>query len=178
MTEGPEFSHTIKIRPLPAAPLTLEANAEERSALARRFGLETLGHLRAVLTLEERGGAVHVTGTVHAVFTQACAVSGETLHQTLDDPIALRFVAESQGAAPFAPGAEIELDSDALDELFFTGEFIDVGEAVAQSLALAIDPYAKGPNADDARQSAGILRDDSPPPAGPLAEALAALAKK
>jgi len=43
-----------------------------------------------------------------------------------------------------------------LDEIEYTGTHIDLGEAVAQSLALAIDPFLTGPNADAARKSAGI----------------------
>ena len=48
---------------------------------------------------------------------------------------------------------------------------LDVGEAVAQSLALAIDPFAVGPDAERARQQAGLLDEGQ---AGPFA-ALAAL---
>ncbi|QYU69205.1 hypothetical protein J4558_03410 [Leptolyngbya sp. 15MV] len=51
----------------------------------------------------------------------------------------------------------------------------DLGEAVAQSLGLAIDPYAVGPEAEAARREAGIASDDVP--SGPLAEALRALRK-
>ena len=50
---------------------------------------------------------------------------------------------------------------------------IDPGEAVAQSLALAIDPFAEGPGAEEARRRAGILSESA---AGPFA-ALAALKK-
>ena len=46
----------------------------------------------------------------------------------------------------------------------------------AQTLALAIDPYAEGPDADATREKAGIKSDDAP--SGPLAEALGAALKK
>ncbi len=49
----------------------------------------------------------------------------------------------------------------------------DLGEAVAQSLALAIDPYAVGPSAEQARKDAG-LGDEAA--SGPFA-ALAGLKK-
>ena len=48
------------------------------------------------------------------------------------------------------------LDADALDEIPFSGTQFDVGEAVAQSLALAIDPFATGPGAERVRES-GLL---------------------
>ena len=84
-----------------------------------------------------------------------------------------RFVPE--GEPSDEPDIEIELDADELDEIEFSGESFDLGEAVAQSLGLAIDPYAEGPNADAARKEAGITGDDAP--SGLLAEALAALKK-
>ena len=70
---------------------------------------------------------------------------------------------------------EIELAADDLDEIEYSGITFDLGEAVAQSLGLAIDPYAEGPNADATRKAAGISSDDEP--SGPLAEALKALKK-
>ena len=72
-----------------------------------------------------------------------------------------------------SPDEEVELLADELDEIPFTGDSFDLGEAVAQTLALAIDPYAEGPQAERARAEAGIVTDDAP--AGPLAAALAAL---
>ena len=60
-----------------------------------------------------------------------------------------------------------------LDEIPFEGHVFDLGEAVAQSLALAIDPYAVGPNAEQARKDAGIGDEAA---SGPFA-ALAALKK-
>ena len=70
--------------------------------------------------------------------------------------------------------AEIELGADDLDEIEYSGTQFDLGEAVAQSLALAIDPFAVGPGAEEARQRAGIVGEEA---SGPFA-ALAALKKK
>ena len=61
-----------------------------------------------------------------------------------------------------------------MDEIFYEGDSFDLGEAVAQSLALAIDPFACGPDADRVRQEKGLSADDQP--SGPFA-ALAALKK-
>ena len=48
----------------------------------------------------------------------------------------------------------------------------DLGEAVAQSFGLALDPYATGPDAETTRRDAGIVAESAP--SGPFA-ALAAL---
>ena len=75
---------------------------------------------------------------------------------------------------PGAEGAsedEIEITADDCDEIEYEGMTFDLGEAVAQSLGLAIDPFAEGPEADAARQKHGLAGEEA---SGPFA-ALAAL---
>ena len=91
-----------------------------------------------------------------------------SLPVTIDEPLALRFVPETE-----VTEEELELEESMLDEIPYSGNAFDLGEAVAQSLALAIDPYAVGPNAEQARKDAGLLDEAA---AGPFA-ALAALKK-
>ena len=50
----------------------------------------------------------------------------------------------------------------------YEGERIDLGEAVAQSLALAIDPFAIGPEAEKVRAS-GLLGEENLSPFAALA---------
>ena len=69
----------------------------------------------------------------------------------------------------------VKISPEELDEIEYHGEMFDLGEAVAQSLALAIDPYAEGPNADAARKAAGIVLEGEQD--GPLAAFLAGLKK-
>jgi hypothetical protein len=40
--------------------------------------------------------------------------------------------------------------------MFYDGAMIDVGEAVAQTLALNLDPYPRAPDAGDALREAGV----------------------
>ena len=70
---------------------------------------------------------------------------------------------------------EVELEADDCDEIEYSGDAFDLGEAVAQTLGLAIDPYAEGPGADEARKKAGISKEGEQD--GPLAAALMALKK-
>ncbi|OGS47815.1 MAG: DNA-binding protein [Erythrobacter sp. RIFCSPHIGHO2_12_FULL_63_10] len=173
MSEG-ELSRMVRLRPLPAQPVMIEASETERAALAKRFGLPRIDRLTASLALADDGKAVCAKGRLKADVTQLCAVSGEEFAVRIDEPLTLRFVEQHdlethQGSAEI----EIELGGDECDEIGFSGEAFDLGEAVAQSLGLAIDPYATGPNADAARKAAGIIGDDMP--SGPLAEALKAL---
>lgn len=163
----------IKARPLPAGPVVIEASPEERAALAARFGLGAVESLRAEVALEPKPRAIRATGRLHAAILQPCAISGEDFPVTIDEPVELRFVEENQ--RPATPDEEIELEADDCDEIEFSGDMFDLGEAVAQTLGLAIDPYAEGPNADAARAAAGIVQEDEK--LGPLADLLAGLKK-
>lgn len=168
-----ELTRMIKVRPLPAGPVVIEATPEERAALAARFGLGAVESLRADVALEQKPRAIRATGRLMAEIMQPCAVSAEDFPVTINEPIDLRFVEENQ--RPATDGEEIELEADDCDEIEYVGEMFDLGEAVAQTLGLAIDPYAEGPGADAARLAAGIVQEGEQD--GPLAALLAGLKK-
>ncbi|MFU7528726.1 YceD family protein [Qipengyuania sp. ASV99] len=177
MVNQPEFSRRIRIKGLPGEIVVIEADAGERAGLAARFDLPGIDRLRAEVTLEQRGQAIRAVGTLKAEIRQSCAISGEDFPATIEEPLDLRFV--EQGAQPVAQDEsaeiEIELDAEDCDEIEFSGDAFDLGEAVAQTLGLAIDPYAEGPQADEARRKAGIVAEGEQD--GPLAEMLRGLKK-
>lgn len=158
-----EFTRLYDAARLPAGPQHLEATAEECAALARRFALVSVKALSADLTLAEQGQTVAVTGMVKADLVQSCAISGEDLAVRIAEPVALRFVPANTKASL---EEEIELTADELDEIEMDHGRFDLGEAVAQTLALGIDPYLTGPGAEQARRKAGLLEEGQ---AGPLA---------
>ncbi|MBC2666033.1 DUF177 domain-containing protein [Novosphingobium flavum] len=162
----PEFSRPIDRRQLSPAPLSLSATREERAALAHRFALVSIGRLEAIVTLTADGDVVNAAGSLAAEWVQPCAISGEDLPQKASESLALRFV-PTTGAQ--APDEEVELTAADLDEIEYTGHTFDLGEAIAQSLALAIDPFAAGPEADRARKEAGILGESASGPFAALA---------
>jgi len=162
-----EFPRPIDERQLTAKGISIEATAAERKALARRFGIVAIHQLQATVRIERQGTALAATGRLSAAIVQSCAISGEDLPVRIDEPLALRFVPAREIAAE-----ELELDESELDEIPFEGHIFDLGEAVAQSLALAIDPYASGPEAERVRKE--VLSDEAA--SGPFA-ALAALKK-
>jgi uncharacterized metal-binding protein YceD (DUF177 family) len=164
----PEFSRLIDRRSLTGKPVELAADAAERAALADRFGLVAIGRLEATVALEADGETVTGDGTLCADVVQSCAVSGDDLPVTIREPIHLRFVPEMP-----IEKEEIELEESELDEISYAGTSFDLGEAVAQSLALTIDPYATGPDAERVREEKGLSDEGA---SGPFA-ALAALKK-
>ncbi len=173
----PELSRPIKVKSLPGEPVSIEADASERAALARRFSLPGIDRLRAEIVLDQLGAVIRVNGTLEAAIRQSCAISGEDFPARIEEAIDLRFVPEGilDPAVDEDAELEIELHADDCDEIEYSGDMIDLGEAIAQTLGLAIDPYAEGPNADVARAQAGIVAEGEQD--GPLAAALAALKK-
>ncbi|MGB3740032.1 MAG: YceD family protein [Pontixanthobacter sp.] len=171
----PEMSRMVKLRALRNDPYDIAADAGERAALARRFDLVRIDALSASVQLSpdagvDGGGAIDAAGAIDAEWVQHCAVSGEELPMTVREPFAIRFVPAGR---TYAPDEEVELTPDELDEIEYDGDGVDLGEAVAQSFGLAIDPYATGADADEARERQGIAAEGQQD--GPLAELLNAL---
>lgn len=168
----PEFSRIIDIRHLEDKPVTITASAEECAALAKRFLLVSVSRLEATLTLTRDGTDVNAKGRLLTDFVQSCAVSGDDLPVSVDEPLLFRFVPAVEIAPEdLSADQEIEITEEDCDEIEFTGERFDLGEAVAQSLGLAFDPFATGPDANRVRKESGLLDEDR---SGPFA-ALAAL---
>ena len=140
-----EFSRPLALATLGAAPIAraIEATPAERVALARRFDLLALDALVADLRAERIGDGIALTGRVRARGTQPCAVSGLPVAFALDEPLALRFE-----RPPANPADDVELTDADLDTLPIEGDAVDPGEAAAQALGLALDPYPRA--SDDA----------------------------
>jgi uncharacterized metal-binding protein YceD (DUF177 family) len=168
----PEFSRTFRLDELGAAPraVTIDAREDERAALAKRFGLLSIGRLSADAQLTREGEDVLAHGKLYADIVQACVASGEPVPAVITEDFALRFVP----AATDHSTDEIELEQSELDEVDYEGAAIDLGEAAAQTLALALDPFPRAPGADEKLRDAGVIGEED---AGPFA-ALKALKDK
>jgi len=165
VTQPNEFARPIRLDTLGegARAVTIAAEADERAALARRFGLVAIDRLEATATLRRTGDGVLAEGRLSAAVVQSCVATGDPLPATLDEPFALRFEPE----APAAAGAEeVELDEADLDVVPYSGGAIDLGEAVAETLSLALDPFPRAPDADARLRAAGVLEEGE---AGPFA---------
>jgi len=115
----------------------IEARPHERAALADRFFLLDLDRLAAALELRREPMGIRITGQVHASGNQPCALSGEPVAFLITEKIALLLVPD------IPEGTEIELAEPDLDAEPLIGDIIDMGEIVAQALALALDPYPR-----------------------------------
>lgn len=177
-SDAPELTRVVKARMLPASAVVIEADERERVALAERFGILSVERLSAKVELDLCKKGIRAHGSISAEITQACAVSGDPFPVTIEEEITLRFIEE--GSNQLAPSedddVDYELTADDCDEIEYSGDSFDLGEAVAQTLGLAIDPYAEGPDANAVRKQVGIIEEGQQD--GPLAAGLAALKKK
>jgi uncharacterized metal-binding protein YceD (DUF177 family) len=143
----PEFSRPISTLRLGSEPARYEvaATAAERAALADRFGIPAIHVLEAEIGLQRRPeGDIAFAATMRAAVTQICVVTLEPFDVSVEEPFTLVF----------RPGIdEDEADRLALEEPDeetvepLVNDQIDIGEVVAQELALALDPYPRGPGA-------------------------------
>jgi uncharacterized metal-binding protein YceD (DUF177 family) len=168
-----EFARPVRLDALGGAPraMALVADASERESLAARFGLPAIGRLEAQVELACEGAVVTLGGRLVAEVTQSCVATGEPIAAGIDVPLALRF--EPLGSLGEGEN-EVELSAEDCDVVEYEGAAIDVGEAVAQSLALALDPFPRCPDAEERLRTLGVLDEGE---AGPFA-ALAGLKER
>lgn len=163
-----EFSRTVRADTIGADPRAMQIEAEpaERDALARRFGLAALDRLEADVSLVRSGQDIVATGRVAGEAVQGCVVTGAPVPVRIDEPFAVRF---RPVGAPAQEEQEVELGEDEMDIVFCDGATIDVGEAAAQSFALALDPYPRAEGAGEALKEAGVKDEGEAGPFGALA---------
>jgi uncharacterized metal-binding protein YceD (DUF177 family) len=142
--------------------IDLTADAAARDQIAERLGLPGLDRLEAHAVLERDGEEIRAKGRLRASLQQACVITGDPIAARIDEPFELLFRPEPD----VAPDEEIELSPDDCDVVFHDGAAIDLGAAIADTLALAIDPYPRSAGADAALKEAGILSEAE---AGPFA---------
>lgn len=150
--------------------IELTADDAERQRIAGRLGLPSLERFEAHAVLDRNRAVVRARGRLKANLTQSCVVTGDPVTAHVDEPFDLLFAPEPEVDSP---DSEIELSSGDCDLVFHDGAAIELGEAIADTLALSIDPYPRSAGAEAALKEAGVLSEGE---AGPFA-ALAKLKK-
>ncbi len=151
---GRELSREIEIAKVPASGWCFAITAEpaERTALAARLGIEAIEHLHAEgrLSRSVTGGLLTLEGRLEAEVVQRCVVTLEPFSARLEVELR-RFFAPARGPQL----GEVVVDPLADEPEPLEGPVLDVGEIVAEELALALDPYPRAPGARLARSSWG-----------------------
>ncbi len=159
MVSQNEFSHVVKAADIGAGQTQtrLAAGEDERAALAIRFDLLSLASLEADIALWRDARGILAEGRMRASLEQPCIATGEPVPDRIDEAVRILFVPEPADTAE----AEVELDTDDCDAMFYDGQSVDLGEAIAQSLGLALNPYPRSPNAEAALKKAGVINEEA-----------------
>jgi len=172
----PEFSRPQRVDALPSRGKQVEISASEaeRAALAERFGILAVDSLSASLRLTPvgRGPLVRLRGTLVAEVAQACVVTLDPVPGHVEASFDMTF---GPAAAEGDEDGEIDLAFDSEDppDPIVDGA-IDLGEAVAEQLSLALEPFPRAPGAEFAPPDEPDMSSEEKP--NPFA-ALAALRK-
>ena len=142
-----EFSRPVKAGHIHGAPQSYELAADDstRAALAERFSLPAIAALTGVFVLSHhRSGIISADLLMKARVTQLCVLTLEPFEASIEERVALHFV----------PAGKLEDEEDLApeslegpDEIPYQDDVIDLGEALAEQLALALDPYPRKPGA-------------------------------
>jgi len=140
-----EFSRKVDVERLPQTSETtreIAADEAERTALAGRFQLVALDRLEARVALTRLpGGLLRLTGDLSADVVQECVVTLEPMATRVEDRFTLLYGHAQDEAGEVVLSGEAELVEP------ISGGVLDIGEAVAQQLSLALDPYPRRPAA-------------------------------
>ncbi|GAB30816.1 hypothetical protein APS_1418 [Acetobacter pasteurianus subsp. pasteurianus LMG 1262 = NBRC 106471] len=145
MSEKPEFSRPMALRRIGGqeTSVTVEATEQECAAIARRLGLPKITLFRCRYLLKaDRHSVVEAEGALAVHYTQTCVVSLENFEDVLAGAFSVRFVPSERFVEPDEP------DLDAIDEIPYEGQDIDLGEAAVEQFALDLDPYPHAPEID------------------------------
>jgi uncharacterized metal-binding protein YceD (DUF177 family) len=176
MVTANEFSHVVKLSEVGSHSRNIQLSADEaaRAGLMARFDLAALDCLKAEISLAHDSKGVVATGRFAADLAQYCIASHDPVPAQMDEAVHIRFIAE-----PVISGeVELELEADDCDTMFHDGQTIDLGEAVAQSLGLALNPYPRSPEAEKMLKAAGVKSEEDGAPTGAVAGLKDLLAKK
>ena len=135
-----------------SSPTRRERNARS----PQRLGLEALDRLEAHAALSREGETCRAEGRLAASLEQSCVVTGEPVAAHVDEPFDLVFMPEPQDRRRTKRSSSASTDCDVV---FHDGAAIDLGSAIADTLALSLDPYPRSAGAEAALREAGVLTE-------------------
>ncbi len=133
----------------------MEADPVECLALARRLAVPTVHSVQCRFHLSgaDASGRVTAEGLLQATLDQVCVATLDDFTATVAEQFTVRFVPVDQMPRQRPSDDEADGDGEAAldleedDDLPYINGTIDLGEAAAEQLALALDPYPRKPGA-------------------------------
>jgi uncharacterized metal-binding protein YceD (DUF177 family) len=134
----PEFSRPIEVARVPnlGSHEKISADARECQALARRFKVPMIYNVTAQIKIKPwRGGGFKVSGEAHIELDQVSVISLQNFKSS-------QTIAVERYYLNLPPHAEDDSEFDL--EPIVSG-VIDIGEVVAETIALDLEPYPRMP---------------------------------
>ena len=148
MTDVPEFSRPVEIDKIGKDGLTedIVAGPEELAALAERMKLPAIRELKAHLELAPwKKGRIRVRGHFTAVVDQECVRTLDIFTSEVGESVDRIYIKpEFVTAGEMKESPDFDAEAPEAPDVI-VDEVIDIGELVAESLALALDPWPKKP---------------------------------
>lgn len=183
MTFKPEFSRPVPLTDIPPKGLEMNvsASADERQKLCQRFDLLGIESLSAHLRLFPAGDLFRLEGRLRAEVVQACVVTLEPVPSLVEAEFS-RLYGDVQALAEAVQAldreVDIDLEAEDLPDPVENGA-IDAGEAVAEELALSLEPFPRKPGASlENTPWAAQEEEGKPHPFAPLSKLRDKLYKK
>ncbi len=173
MTSKPELSRIINVADVYSSSkptnISIKADGDELTALARRFGILGISLLEAEIKLSaaysateeaatekgKGGGDVLAEVKLKTNLTQTCSVTTEPINSEIDASFSQVFSAapksiaesfgeslENEGFSEDSELFDLEASSEDAPEPIIGG-VIDMGEFISQELSLRIDPFLR-----------------------------------
>lgn len=145
----PEFSRRLAVDATKGLNAThhFRATDAERAALAKRLGIKSLGSLAAEVRLGsvQNGALIRLGADFTADVIQACVISLEPEASRIEASFE-RLYDPSAAPAEADEEADLNLDEEVPEPL--PGGILDLGEIIAEELALELNPFPRAPGAD------------------------------
>jgi len=162
------FAHCLKLDQIrDGERLELVADEHECAAIAARLDLDGLDSFQAHVTLARKDDTIGAEGRIVAALRQSCVITGESVPAHIDEAFSLLFMPEPNDNRP---DEEVELGSADCDVVFHDGAALDLGAALADTLALSLDPYPRSAGATAVLKEAGIPTEAQASPFSVLAQ--------
>ena len=165
IAEQIEFSRPLALEKIktPGMEVEISATPQECERLARRFGLIGVKRVEAKLDLcrrEGAGGAEYVVrGDFSADVVQTCAITLEPIESSVASRLAVRYMSP-QAFEEYEErhDQDIPLDLEEEDIDVLPDGVLDLGEIVAQYLAISLSSYPRKQGLD--LNALGIKSED------------------
>lgn len=150
---------SIRLDSMPSSgrDLSLDVGQEDRLVIAGQLGITAVEKLQVKLHAVRFKGGIRVTGRLAATTVQPSVVSLEPVTQEISEPVDRIFLPGGEKEFAVAADAEIFVDLEGEDVPdHFEGNEADLSDLIAETLALALDPYPRLPG-----ESVGAIGDSA-----------------